>query len=192
MTKDTLQAEISVSNVNWRRGALALIVTPAFCIGLFASNAVAQQPTPAQQSAIKSACRSDFMAQCSGVTPGGKAALSCLQQHNSYLSAGCQQAIGALGGAKSAPAASGTAPAATTAPAAAAPAAAAPATGAPAAAAPTFTPRQEMAIARQECGPDFRALCRSVALGGGRAIACLRKNMARLSPGCQKVLTAGR
>jgi hypothetical protein len=127
------------------------------------------------------------MAQCSGVTPGGKAALSCLQQHNSSLSAGCQQAIGALGSGKSAPAAAGTAPATATAAAAAAPAAAA-----PAAAAPTFTPRQEIAIVRQECGPDFRALCRSVALGGGRAIACLRKNMARLSPGCQKVLTAGR
>jgi hypothetical protein len=122
------------------------------------------------------------MAQCSGVQPGGQAALSCLQQHSSSLSAGCQQAIGALGGGKTAPAATtGKASSAT------APAAAAPATPAP-----TFTPREEMAIARQECGPDFRSLCSSVALGGGRGIACLRKNMARLSPGCQKVLTAGR
>jgi len=186
MTKNYQQTEVSVSktNLNWQRGTLALIVAPVFCIGLFVSVAVAQQPTPAQQSAIKSACRSDFMAQCSGVTPGGKAALSCLQQHNSSLSAGCQQAIGALGSGKSAPAAAGTAPATATAPAA-------PAAAAPAAAAPTFTPRQEIAIVRQECGPDFRALCRSVALGG--PCDCLpEEEHARLSPGCQKVLTAGR
>jgi len=30
-----------------------------------------------------------------------------------------------------------------------------------------------------------------VPLGGGRGIACLRENMQRLSPGCQKVLAHG-
>ena len=33
--------------------------------------AVAQEPTPDQQSAIRSNCRSDFMANCSGVPRGG-------------------------------------------------------------------------------------------------------------------------
>jgi hypothetical protein len=58
MTKNYQQTEVSVSktNLNWQRGTLALIVAPVFCIGLFVSVAVAQQPTPAQQSAIKSAC----------------------------------------------------------------------------------------------------------------------------------------
>jgi hypothetical protein len=162
-------------------------ITMLCMAGLFAGAAAAQQPTAAQQSAIKSACRSDFMAQCSGVSPGGQAALSCLQQHNSSLSSACQSAIAALGGGKSAPAASSTGTA--TAPAA-------PATTAPAAAAtqpaPAFTPREEMAIVRQSCGPDFRRLCSSVALGGGRAIACLRNNLSNLSPTCQKVLTARR
>jgi hypothetical protein len=163
-----------------RRGGL--FITMLCMAGVFAGAAAAQQPTAAQQSAIKSACRSDFMAQCSGVQPGGKAALTCLQQHNSSLSAACQSALAALGGGKSAPAASSTGTA--TAPAATAPAAAAPT--------PSFTPRQEMMIVRQSCGPDFRRLCSSVALGGGRGIACLRNNLARLSPTCQKVLTAGR
>lgn len=179
--RENTQLNTAIANRNrrWVSG-MALPVWLAACV--FAGAAAAQQPTQAQQNAIKSACRSDFMAQCSGVQPGGQAALSCLQQHSSSLSAGCQQAIGALGGGKTAPAATtGKASSAT------APAAAAPATPAP-----TFTPREEMAIARQECGPDFRSLCSSVALGGGRGIACLRKNMARLSPGCQKVLTAGR
>ncbi len=174
--QENTQRGTAITNSHCRLlSGMALPVLLVACV--FAGAAVAQQPTQAQQNAIKSACRSDFMAQCSGVQPGGQAALSCLQQHSSSLSAGCQQAIGALGGGKSAPAATaGTAPAAT----------------APATPTPTFTPREEMAIARQECGPDFRSLCSSVALGGGRAIACLRKNMARLSPGCQKVLTAGR
>ncbi len=176
-----------------RRGGL--FITMLCMAGVFAGAAAAQQPTAAQQSAIKSACRSDFMAQCSGVQPGGKAALTCLQQHNSSLSAACQSALAAIGGAKSAPAASSTGTA--TAPAATAPAATAtaPAAAAPAATAmpaPSFTPRQEMMIVRQSCGPDFRRLCSSVALGGGRGIACLRNNLARLSPTCQKVLTAGR
>ena len=161
----------------------SLLVATLCVAGFFADAATAQQPTAVQQSAIKSACRSDFMAQCSGVSPGGKAALTCLQQHSSSLSSACQTAIGALGGGKSAPAATATSPA--TAPATAPAATATPAS-------PTFTPRQEMAIVRQSCGPDFRRLCSSVALGGGRAIACLKNNFSNLSPTCQKVLTAGR
>jgi hypothetical protein len=143
---------------------------------LAAGAASAQQPTAEQKSAIQSACRSDFMTQCSGVTPGGKAALSCLQQHSSSLSATCRQAVGAI---------SGTGGAAATQP----PAAAAPATTAQPA--PTFTPRQEMVIAREACGGDFRAYCRAVPLGGGRGITCLRQNMQRLSPSCRKVLSSG-
>jgi len=89
----------------------SLLVATLCVAGFFADAATAQQPTAAQQSAIKSACRSDFMAQCSGVSPGGKAALTCLQQHSSSLSSACQTAIGALGGGKSAPAATATSPA---------------------------------------------------------------------------------
>jgi hypothetical protein len=133
-------------------------------------------PTTAQRNAVKAACRSDFMAQCSGVTPGGTAALSCLQQHSASLSAGCQQAVAAIGG--SAPAPGASAPAAAVTPAPAIPMRA-------------FTPREEIFIVRQSCGPDFRSYCGVVPLGGGRGIACLRRNAARLSPACQQVLTSG-
>jgi len=51
------------------------------------------QPTSAQQSAIRSNCRSDFMANCSGVQPGGKDALMCLQKNVGRLSPGCQTAV---------------------------------------------------------------------------------------------------
>lgn len=132
-------------------------------------------PTTAQRNAVKAACRSDFMAQCSGVTPGGAAALSCLQQHNASLSAPCQQAVGAIGGA---------APAGST-------ATAAPAAPAPAIPMRAFSPREEIFIVRQSCGMDFRSYCSAVPLGGGRGIACLRRNAARLSPSCREVLTSG-
>ena len=48
----------------------------------------AQEPTPDQQSAIRS--NSDFMANCSGVPRGGKEALQCLKDNVAKLSSGCQ------------------------------------------------------------------------------------------------------
>ena len=61
--------------------------------------AVAQEPTPDQQSAIRSNCRSDFMANCSGVPRGGKEAMQCLKDNVAKLSSGCQRAIGGHAGA---------------------------------------------------------------------------------------------
>ncbi len=144
--------------------------TPAPAAGTQA----AAQPSEAQREAVKSACRSDFMAQCSGVTPGGAAALSCLQQHNAKLSAPCQQAVAAIGAAGASVPAAGAAPAAT-----------------PPAAMPVFSPREEAMIVRETCGRDFRAFCRMVPIGGGRVISCLRDNLQRVSPACHRVLTSG-
>ena len=104
--------------------------------GLFGSAgiAVAQEPTPDQQSAIRSNCRSDFMANCSGVPRGGKEAMQCLKDNVAKLSSGCQQAVKAV---MPAPAAKPPAPV-TAAPAAPAPTASppAPAPAAPVAATP--------------------------------------------------------
>ncbi|MDI7862778.1 growth hormone receptor binding protein [Rhizobiaceae bacterium n13] len=169
------------TSISRRRPQMRIRMLPIiFLAGLFGGTALAQQPTQAQQEAIRSACRSDFMAQCSGVTPGGKEALTCLQQHRASLSAACQQAVSAIGSVpkssttKTTPSTSEMPPA--------------PATSGQA---PAFSPRQELIIAREACGGDFRTYCRTVPLGGGRAIACLRENMSRLSPGCQKVLQSG-
>ena len=63
----------------------------------------AAQVTSAQQSAIRSNCRSDFMSHCSGVTPGGKDALACLQKNVAKLSGGCQTAVRATIPAEAAP-----------------------------------------------------------------------------------------
>ena len=43
---------------------------------------------------------------------------------------------------------------------------------------------------RQACEADYQAYCSNVRPGGGRIIACLQQNAAKLSPGCQKALAA--
>lgn len=97
------------------------------------------QPTQAQISAVRSSCRSDFMAQCSGVSPGGQAALACLQQNAAKLSSACKSAVSAT---MPAPAAAAPAPSPAAAPAATSAATPPPAAppAAPVAAAPAKVP----------------------------------------------------
>ena len=63
---------------------------------LFVTAASAQAPSQAQRDAIKSQCRSDYMAHCSSVPPGGEASLQCLQKNMSSLSSSCQSAVRAV------------------------------------------------------------------------------------------------
>src|SRR5438445_369946 len=63
---------------------------------LFATAALAQTPSEAQRAAIKSQCRSDYIAHCSSIPPGGEASLQCLQKNMSSLSAGCKGAVQAV------------------------------------------------------------------------------------------------
>ena len=58
--------------------------------------AFSQAPTDAQRSAIRSACRSDYVAHCSSVPPGGMASLQCLQKNMSSLSSSCKAAVNAI------------------------------------------------------------------------------------------------
>ncbi|HMM87767.1 hypothetical protein [Bradyrhizobium sp.] len=81
--------------------------------------ASAQGPSQAQRDAVKSQCRSDYIAHCSSVPPGGEASLQCLAKNMSSLSPSCQSAVRAVEAA-AAPAK----PAETAAPKPAAPAAA--------------------------------------------------------------------
>jgi hypothetical protein len=144
--------------------------------------AAAKQPTSAQISAIRSACRSDYPKVCAGVPTGGAPALQCLEKNRAKLSAGCEKAVAAATGgaapaAEAAPAAAGAAPAATAAPAAPAVIVLRP-----------LRPREELFVLRSACGGDVRTICGGVAPGGGRIVQCLATNAARLSPACQDVL----
>jgi hypothetical protein len=94
------------------------LVAGAFLI-LTLTPTAAQQPTQAQRDAVRASCRSDFMANCASVQPGGKEALECLLRNESKLSAPCRSAVSAIATPASSPAA--TAPAATVPPIDAAP-----------------------------------------------------------------------
>jgi Cysteine rich repeat len=56
----------------------------------------AAQPSPEEIAAIRQACRSDFITHCSGVQPGGREALQCLERNAAQLSAPCASAVGAV------------------------------------------------------------------------------------------------
>ena len=141
-----------------------------------AAAAPAGQPSSAQISAIRSACRSDYPKVCAGVPTGGAPALQCLEKNKAKLSPACEQAVAAASGGGAAPGAGGTA------------------TAAPAAAAPTvivlrpMRPREELFVLRSACGADVRAICGGVAPGGGRIVQCLATNAGSLSSACKDVL----
>lgn len=50
-------------------------------------------PSPAQQSAIRFSCRSDFMTLCRGVPQGGPEAYACLQNNAPRASQECRTAL---------------------------------------------------------------------------------------------------
>jgi hypothetical protein len=147
-----------------------------------AASAPANKPSSAQVSAIRSACRSDYMKVCAGVPTGGAAALQCLEKNKAKLSAGCEKAVAAAGGGAGAPAAGGGAPAAAATAPAATPAAPAVIVLRP------MRPREELFVLRSACGGDVRALCAGVPIGGGRILQCLVTQAASLSPACKEVL----
>jgi hypothetical protein len=156
-----------------------------------AASVRAKKPSSAQVAAIRSACRNDYQQNCADVPPGGAAALSCLEKNKANLSANCQKAVGAAGGAAApaggdaaAPAAGGAPTDATTAGPGAVPAAA----PAPALVLRPLRPREVLFVLRSACGEDVRALCGDVPPGGGRIIQCLATQAASLSPACAGVL----
>jgi hypothetical protein len=144
-----------------------------------------RKPSQAQTSAIKSACRSDYMKVCAGVPAGGAPALECLEKNKAKVSAVCAKAVAAIGGgggggapaAAAGPGVSGGAPAAGAAPAAPAVIALRP-----------MRPREVLFVLRSACGGDVRTLCAGVPAGGGRIIECLASQAPALSPACKDVL----
>jgi hypothetical protein len=188
------------------RSAVSIFVVVAG--GALAMQALAQAPTSAQRNAIKSSCRSDYMAHCASITPGGAASLQCLQKNIASLSSSCQIAVKAVSPAAEAkpaaepaatrPAVTGgnAAPLATEATGSTTPAAAAGATAVTPAAAPAapalvlrrLRPLEELRIVNAACGADARALCSAVEPGGGRIARCLAANAASLTPACKSML----
>jgi Cysteine rich repeat len=178
---DTLKRDAALCAL---AAALVLAVaTPSFA-----------QPTEAQKEAVKSACRSDYMAHCSSVTPGGEAALQCLAKNMSSLSSSCQSAVKAIEATaepKSEPAKTEAAPAAApkteTAKPAAEPKGETKSAATTAAKKPTDA---QVSAIRTACRSDYPKVCAGVPTGGAPALECLEKNKAKVSAGCGKALAA--
>jgi hypothetical protein len=144
-----------------------------------------KKPSQAQISAIKSACRSDYMKVCAGVPTGGAPALECLEKNKARVSAACAKAVAAVGGgggggapaAAAGPGSGGGAPAAAAAPAAPEVIVLRP-----------MRPREALFVVRSACGADVARLCGGVPLGGGRVVQCLASQAGALSPACKDVL----
>lgn len=85
----TLAENTSFAGKIARRAALAAV----FVLAVGVASGEAQQPTAAQTSAVRANCRSDFMANCSGVQPGGRDALECLKRNLGKLSDRCQATV---------------------------------------------------------------------------------------------------
>jgi hypothetical protein len=189
-----MQAAMHVSSQNSRRSRRSeghpMFKSLAFAgllLALLSSQVSAQQPTEAQRDAIRAACRSDFMANCSGVQPGGKEAFECLLQNEAKLSPSCQAAVNAAAPKPSEPAA------------AAAPEPAAPAqseTAPPAAkverappgiqVAPAEAQNEQLKTVQQACTlNDFVSHCSWIAPNNPEILQCLKANAADLSPNCQ-------
>jgi len=173
-----------ISTLKREAAMWTLMATVLFAL---AAPAFSQQPTDAQRSAIRSACRSDYQAHCASVPPGGIESLQCLQKNMSNLSSSCRTAVRAVeppaaSKAESAPATEPAKPAAET---AAAPAAEA-ATTAPAKKANSA----QVAAIRSACRSDYQRTCAGVPTGGGAALNCLETNKSKLSAGCQQAVNA--
>src|ERR1043165_3228715 len=140
--------------------------------------AAAQNPTAVQRDAIRSACRSDFLAHCASVQPGGKEALACLLQNDARLSESCKSAVSAV---SSQPQPAPKEPAATPASAAASP-------SKPAAAQPQ---EDQLRVVRRACTlDDFMAHCSWIQPSNPELVLCLKANAAGLSPSCQAAVAS--
>jgi hypothetical protein len=170
-------------NTLTRAATLGAVMTAALLIN--AAPAFSQAPSEAQREAIKSQCRSDYMAHCSSIPPGGEASLQCLQKNMSSLAPGCQSAVKAVE-APAAPKAE-SAPAAETAKPAAETKTSAPAAKTAAAKQPTSS---QISAIRSACRSDYPKVCAGVPTGGAPALQCLEKNKAKLSAGCEKAVAA--
>jgi len=185
------------------RRAATILLSVAAATVVIASPAFSQGPTDAQRAAIKSQCRSDYIAHCSSITPGGAAALQCLQKNMASLSGGCQSAVRAVETSveKSEPKAETTtdskpdakpeaAPAAAAAPAAKSTATTTTAAKPAASAMPSKPSDAQIAAIRSSCRSDYPKVCAGVPTGGAPALQCLEKNKSKLSAGCAQAVAA--
>jgi hypothetical protein len=146
------------------------IALTLWVLGAAIDLAAAQQASKAQMSALRAACRNDYLAHCARIRPTGPAALGCLQRNAASLSPRCRMVVSAVGAA-------GARPARRAAPAS------------PRAAGRQPASAQQQAL-HSACRRDFMAYCSRVRPTGSAALGCLQRNAASLSPSCRTAVSA--
>jgi len=155
------------------------LLLAGFLIALPFSQIAAQEPSQGERDAIRSACRSDFLAHCAGVQPGGKEAFECLLQNDAQLSQSCKSAVSAVV-RKPEPASKE--------PTATAPAAAEASAPKPL---PAQTQDDQIKAVRQACTlDDLMAHCSWIQPNSPEVMLCLKANAAGLSPSCREAVTS--
>ena len=190
----------SIRAVTWRATARVIAIAG---LGLALTSAAQAQITEAQKNAMRSSCRSDYMANCMSVPPGGKEAFECLKSHLPKLSPACQHAVNAVtppGAAKPAVVTAPPPPAKPKSAVVAAPPPPAPPPQKKAAVQPSHKAAAVPALGlslnateqkalREHCGSDFAAHCVGITPGTEVALQCLQRNEAHLSPACRQVVS---
>jgi hypothetical protein len=189
-----------------RTTSVCMLVLAAALFG--AGQAAAQQPSPDQIAAVKSNCRSDFMAKCWGVPRGGTEAFQCLKKNLASLSAPCRQAVKAeiaFATPPAAPSATSTPaagakpaarakPATTSTEAAPAPSATQPAPSSPATSTATQSapsaPSASASSAPASSAPDAAATAAPPAKSANKALSVAAKPPAQPSPSASATGTA--
>jgi outer membrane biosynthesis protein TonB len=182
-----------------RTTTTVLLLTATFAL---ATPAFAQAPSEAQREAIKSSCRSDYIAHCSSIPPGGAASLECLQKNMSSLSASCASAVRAVEAPAAAPK-TAEEPKAEPKPEKAEEPRTEPkaepkseaketkSAAEPKAASAAKKPSQaQISAIRSACRGDYPKVCAGVPTGGAPALECLEKNKAKVSAACAKAVAA--
>ena len=175
----------------------SLLLAATFAL---ATQAFAQAPSEAQREAIKSNCRSDYIAHCSSIPPGGAASLECLQKNMSSLSASCAGAVRAVEAPAAAPK---TAEEPKSEPKAEPkrtrpsrrklrrlPKEAAKPAAEPKAASTKKPSQAQVSAIKSACRSDYPRVCAGVPTGGAPALECLEKNKAKVSAACAKAVAA--
>jgi hypothetical protein len=175
----------------------SLLLAATFAL---ATQAYAQGPSEAQREAIKSNCRSDYIAHCSSVPPGGAASLECLQKNMGSLSASCASAVRAVEAPAAAPktekaeepkAEPKSEPKSES---KAEPKEAAPAketkSAEPKAAGGKKPSQAQISAIKSSCRSDYPKVCAGVPTGGEAALECLEKNKSKVSAACAKAVAA--
>ena len=171
-------------------GAAARMLTAVAVLVALGCGGALARVSQAQIGAVKANCRSDYMAHCMSVRPGGKEALQCLQSHLESLSGACKSAVAAtMPQPAPPPAAAAPPPKASKAPPPPPPPHMAPPPKA-ASAPPPRSAAAEKAAIKEHCRSDYMAHCMGVPPGGKEALACLQHHAASLSPACRRAVAA--